>query len=203
MTNVEGTMHYHREERDEFVRYLAEQFPECFFEDPAHRRPLKKNIIDDLEERKILNREKLLCTLSWYEGHFTYCYTFIAGAERVGLSGEKAGTVTEKEALERRAWMLARKRELKEQQMILPPAVPLPAAGKGKAEIPMNGTNGLAVLPDLHPSLADLQSAITIVSGFLTEERYAPLRPVLATTVLKEIVAQAEKLIGELQGGQL
>jgi hypothetical protein len=48
-------MHYHCNERDEFVRYLAESFPKCFFEELAQRRPLKRDIIDDLEERKVLS----------------------------------------------------------------------------------------------------------------------------------------------------
>jgi ProP effector len=193
--------HYHRDERDEFIRYLAEQFPKCFFEEPTYRRPLKKNIIDDLEKRKVLNREKLLCTLSWYEGHFTYCYTVIHGAQRVDLDGQPAGIVTLKEQQEKRAYVTARRRELKEQRMVLPPAVPLPTASKEREETAMNNANGHSAPPDLHPALADLQSAITVVSSFLTEERYASLRPVLATTVLKEIVAKAETLIGELQQG--
>jgi hypothetical protein len=57
--------------------------------------------------------------------------------------------------------------------------------------------------PNLHPSLATLQSTLTIVSGLLTEKQYEPLRPVLAAVALKEIIRDAEQLIGELQqGGQ-
>jgi sRNA-binding protein len=88
---------------NEFIRYLAEQFPKCFFEDPAQRRPLKRDIIDDLEKRKVLNSEKLLCALDWYKNHFTYRYTIIAGAERVDLDGQRAGTVTVREQQEARA----------------------------------------------------------------------------------------------------
>lgn len=90
-------MYYHQHQRDEFVRYLAEMFPKCFFEEPDHRRPLKHNIIDDLEARKVLDRDKLLQTLDWYTGHFTYSRILIAGAERVDLDGTKAGVVTMKE----------------------------------------------------------------------------------------------------------
>ena len=146
-TTVEGTMHYHRNERDEFVRYLAEQFPKCFFEDPTHRRPLKRNIIDDLEERKALSRDKLLCALDWYEGHFTYRYTFIAGAERVDIDGRPAGKVTPKEQQENRAWVGARKRELREQQRITPPAVPLWAAGRERTETTVNRANATPPRP--------------------------------------------------------
>ena len=44
-TTVEGMMHYHRNERD--------QIPKCFFEDPTHRRPLKRNIIDVWKSGKL------------------------------------------------------------------------------------------------------------------------------------------------------
>jgi hypothetical protein len=107
--------------------------------------------------------------------------------------------VTVREQQEARAWIAARKRELKEQLMITPPAVPLWAAGKEEEEPTMNGANGHAALPSLHPSLAELQSAIVIVSELLTEKQYEPLRPVLATAALREIMRSAEKLIGELQ----
>jgi ProP effector len=90
-------MHYHREERDDFVRHLATQFPKCFFEQPELRRPLKRNITDDLEERKVLNRDKCLAAVNRYESSFTYCYGIIAGAERVDLDGRVVGKVTEQE----------------------------------------------------------------------------------------------------------
>jgi hypothetical protein len=41
-------MYYHKDDPVEFIRYLAEKFPRCFFSEPSHRRPLKRNIIDDL-----------------------------------------------------------------------------------------------------------------------------------------------------------
>jgi sRNA-binding protein len=136
-TDQETAMYYHQHQRDEFVRYLAEMFPKCFFEEPDHGRPLKHNIIDDLEARKVLDRDKLLQTLDWYTGHFTYSRILIAGAERVDLDGTKAGVVTMKEQQDARTDLAARKRNkeqyLRDQrQMQAPPlVVTLPAASQG------------------------------------------------------------------------
>ena len=96
-------MYYHKDEREEFIRYLADKFPKCFFDEPSHRRPLKHNILDDLDKQKVLDREKLTQALDWYQNHFVYRYGLIAGAERVDLEGGKAGTVTPLEQQEARA----------------------------------------------------------------------------------------------------
>jgi sRNA-binding protein len=189
-------MYYHKPDREEFIRYLAERFPKCFFEDPSQRRPLKHNIIIDLERENILEHEKLSQTLDWYTNHFAYRYSLMAGAERVDLDGNKAGTVTPQEQQEARAWIAARKRELIERQENQQAAVIKPAVVK----LATNGhVNGAVAAPSLHPSLTEMQSALTIVSGILTEKQYEPLRPVLATAALREIVNGAEKLIGSLQ----
>jgi ProP effector len=90
-------MYLHRTDRDAGVKYLADRFPGCFFEEPALRRPLKRDIIDDLEKENVLDREKLVQVLDWYQSHFVYRRSLIAGAERVDLAGKKTGTATPKE----------------------------------------------------------------------------------------------------------
>lgn len=44
-------MHLHQDEREDYVKYLVDKFPKCFFEDPERRLPLKKNIVADLERQ--------------------------------------------------------------------------------------------------------------------------------------------------------
>ena len=104
-------MYYHRDERDAGIKFLAEKYPKCFFEEPKLRRPLKKNIIDDLDREKVLNHEALTQVIGWYQNHYAYRYGLIAGAERIDLSGKKVGTVTPTEQEEARAWIAARKRQ--------------------------------------------------------------------------------------------
>ena len=86
--------YYHRTDRDEGIRYLAEKYPACFAEDPGRRRPLKHNIILDLEKERVLNHEALVQILDWYQSHFVYRHGIIAGADRIDLNGRKVGTVT-------------------------------------------------------------------------------------------------------------
>jgi len=181
-------MYLHKHDRDELIGYLADKFPKCFFVDPAQRRPLKHNIIEDLEDLKILDRHRLLQNLDWYESHFTYRYNILAGAERIDLDGKKAGTVTVTEQREARAWVEERKLEIARRQEVRPAVV------AAKSATTTNGHAGTA----LHPSLAEIQRTIRIASGLLTEQAYEPLRATLAIAALREIVTQAEKLIDEL-----
>ena len=200
-------MYYHQTQRAEFIQYLADKFPKTFFDEPSHRRPLKHGILDDLDRQKVLDREKLTQALDWYQNHFVYRYGLIAGAERVDLDGSKAGIVTEAEQRAARAWVAARKRELKEQQTIAAKPVIPTAAGKGHE---MNGAampKTVATTPDLphanhlHHSLSEMQVALGIVSSILTEQLYEPLRPALAATALREIIGKAEKIISSLHEG--
>jgi hypothetical protein len=40
---------FNREEKEEGLRILVETYPKCFFAPPHLRRPLKRNIIADLQ----------------------------------------------------------------------------------------------------------------------------------------------------------
>jgi sRNA-binding protein len=45
-------MYLHQQDRDTVIKYLADRFPSCFFENPELRRPLKLDIIDDASAPK-------------------------------------------------------------------------------------------------------------------------------------------------------
>jgi sRNA-binding protein len=194
-------MHYHQADREEFIKYLSEKFPKCFFEDPAQRRPLKHNILVDLEKQNILNPEMLSQAVDWYPSHFAFRRSLLAGAERVDLDGNKVGTVTLQEQHEARAWITARQRESAERREIKHLEVEHQRAATAAVEKPVNGhvANGVVASPTLHPSLEQMQSALAITSNILTDKQYEQLRPVLATAALKEIITRAETLIGSLQ----
>jgi sRNA-binding protein len=103
----------HRDEREAGVKFLVGKFPGCFFEDPKLRRPLKKNIVDDLNKEKVLNPEAVTQVIGWYQNHYSYKYSLIAGAPRIDLNGTKVGTVTLQEQAEALAQIAARKRQMK------------------------------------------------------------------------------------------
>jgi len=90
---------------------LAEKYPACFVVNPRNRRPLKKDIIDDLRVReRSWNEQAVEDVLSFYTNHWGYLYAMIAGASRVDLDGNEVEKVTEQEADE------AEKTRIKSQQ---------------------------------------------------------------------------------------
>jgi ProP effector len=129
----------HKVERNEYVDYLAEMFPKCFFKHPDQRRPLKHNIVVDLEQRTTVDRTVLLHTIDWYQSHYRYRYGLIAGAVRIGLDGEKAGTVTPQEQAEARKWVRERKQEMAEQRRMAEQQKPPAIVVNGPANPPLNG----------------------------------------------------------------
>ena len=89
---------YNREESEATIRLLADRYPKCFFENPQQRKPLKKNIMVDLQNDGVSVASDLLtAALNWYTSHFGYQYTLQAGIKRVDLNGKEVGIVTELE----------------------------------------------------------------------------------------------------------
>jgi sRNA-binding protein len=98
VTPIDMMYRFTREETEDTICKLAEAFPKCFFEDPQLRRPLKKNILVDLEQAGFPAAHDLIrAALDWYESHFGYLYALHAGAKRIDLNGKEVGTVTELE----------------------------------------------------------------------------------------------------------
>lgn len=87
-----------REESEHTIRLLVDRYPKCFFADPQQRRPLKKNIVADLQKDGLpVARELLVPAVDWYRSHFGYLYALQAGAKRVDLFGKETAAVTEQE----------------------------------------------------------------------------------------------------------
>jgi sRNA-binding protein len=92
---------FDRQELEDSIWMLAARYPSCFFVNPRLRRPLKKNIVADLQKDGIAMASELIgASVDWYTSHISYQYCLEAGATRVDLEGKEAGTVTE---LEQRA----------------------------------------------------------------------------------------------------
>jgi sRNA-binding protein len=205
-------VHYHRDERDEFVGYLATMFPRCFFEDSEQRLPLKKDIVADLEQRCNVTATTLTQMIDWYTSDFAYQRKLLSGAERIDLDGKRAGTVTSSEQEAALRKVAARKKEMAERRAALssPPAPVKPPATNGhapdgetmsKTPDPL-GKITAADLLNLPPAIRDMHQALTVAGDILVSERYAALRPVLAVAALKEIIRGAEELIGSLPEGR-
>ena len=103
-----------RETIEELINYLAETFPKAIFTQPHLKRPLKKNVIADLEKNNILDPDKREAAIGFYTRDWAYERTLQAGAKRVNLNGVEVGTVTETEEREAKARVQAKKKEIKE-----------------------------------------------------------------------------------------
>ncbi len=90
------------QDHNEVIEILAELYPKTFFATPKQRRPLKHDIIDDLEAA---NDPRLAgfdvgAALEWYVGHISYDYACTQGTGRLNLDGKVVGKITASEARE-------------------------------------------------------------------------------------------------------
>jgi sRNA-binding protein len=73
-----------REESERTIRLLVDQYPKCFFADPQQRRPLKRNILADLQKDGVpVARELLVPAVGWYCSHFGYLHRRFPQADQV------------------------------------------------------------------------------------------------------------------------
>ena len=100
-----------REQLEDFVNELAFSYPKCFFENGRFKRPLKKNIILDLEKDGMLDAERRVAALGFYTHDWNYEWKLEAGAKRIDLDGKEVGTVTETEDREAKERVRAARQE--------------------------------------------------------------------------------------------
>jgi sRNA-binding protein len=100
-----------REHLKALIDHLAATYPKAFFKDKFLKRPLKKNILIDLERDRCLNDEQREAAVSYYTRDWNSEYALLAGAKRIDLSGEEVGTVTALEANEARERVRVQKEE--------------------------------------------------------------------------------------------
>lgn len=56
-----------REVIEDLIVYLAATYPKAFFTQPHLKRPLKKNIVLDLERDRVLDDEKREAAVNFYQ----------------------------------------------------------------------------------------------------------------------------------------
>jgi sRNA-binding protein len=201
---------YPREQLEQCIRYLADRYPGCFFEDPGQRRPLKTNLVADLQKDGV--SEEIIAGVSYYMRHFGYLRCLQAGAERVDLNGKKAGVVTEQEMLNAEKQF----REQKEQIARKNAAATLPAISVirslhatgsiptdqlRKVTLPATPTSTRRTAQPISPELARLQTLLASTNTILTETGDDSLRAALVGTSLKLLISEAQKALASLDGG--
>jgi sRNA-binding protein len=199
-----------RTESEDTIRMLAEQFPKCFFEDPKMRRPLKKDILADLQRDGLL-APSFRSAVGWYQGNFGYQYTLQAGAKRIDLDGKEVDTVTEQEQRDAEKYIAERKRVQRENYQNL--AIPMTTLLRKNGNTTDNALRRAALAHtvaetktmDANGPLARLMALVEGVDRVLTDTADPTLRVTFGLAGLKavatEVQAQIEKM-QELNGGE-
>jgi sRNA-binding protein len=189
---------YQRDELEQAIQCLANRYPKCFFTNPRQRRPLKKNIINDLEKDGAPLASELLAEgVQWYMSHIGYLSVLEGGLKRVDINGDAVGTVTELEAhvaakkLEeirnerravqdpiRTATALVANGRIAEDQLR---KIPAPAIAKPAAVC--------AELARLHKAVIDPNSAISI------KLENADIRAAVTAVVMGVVLKEAQAVI--------
>ena len=201
-----------REQLEELIQHLATTYPKAFFVQPYLKRPLKKNILLDLERDRILDDDRREAALNFYTRDWNYEHTLQAGAKRIDLNGKEVGIVTELEEREARERVLAQKRKIKEDRELQGPievarslhaARRIPTDSLSKIDAPARPPMAKAK-PTPEPALngADLTRLRAMWSNIetvLAQTEDAGLQSAVAVAALKVFVASATKLIETLE----
>ena len=139
-----------REQLEEMVKYLAETYPKTFFLPTLLKRPLKKNILVDLDHEQVLTDDaQREAAISFYTSDWDYLATVQVGAKRVDLRGHEVGTVTMQEQIDAEKRVKAKKEELKERRKAERVLGPIEVARRLHADgkIPTNSLSKITAPP--------------------------------------------------------
>jgi hypothetical protein len=194
---------FSREENEHAIRVLVTKYPKCFFEDPKLRRPLKKNIVADLQADGCpLAEGEISAAIAWYESHFAYHYALQAGAKRIDLDGKENGTVTELEQRNARNYIAERKRAMSERNLNL--AIPTTTSLVLARRVPDDALRKIDLTPESLPMtatkadpLAKLQGQVDALRRVI-EVSEPMMQTALMAAGLKVIISEAENMITDL-----
>jgi sRNA-binding protein len=193
---------YPRETLEEWIDHLARKYPACFYRDPALKRPLKKNLQDDLRDESAINAE---ATVSYYTRSWDYLSSLQAGADRIDLNGKKAGTVTESEARAAARQVAEEKQKLKEKRAIEQrDAIAAVHRLHANGHIPddqlrkIDAPRAIELKRPANP-LARLESILARTVKLLADDGDETLQAALVATSLKVLMQEAQKVIAALE----
>jgi sRNA-binding protein len=196
-----------REESENIVRMLVENYPKTFFENPRQRRPLKKNIAADIIADKVLQvtDEAIIAAVDWYKkniGYQGYAMS-VPGALRVNLNGDVVGKVTPMEASEAQKILDDYHAKKNAEQANNPVRVLNDMYANGrvtddgvrKVDAP---TRAKAVA--IAPEFAQLYETLTIANSTVAGITEPTMRLAIARAVIEEVIRKAGETREELKG---
>jgi sRNA-binding protein len=191
-----------RQENEEVIRMLADRYPKCFFEEPKLRRPLKLDIISDLQKEKaFLDNELIASGVEWYQSHLAYLHSLAAGAKRLDLNGREVSTVTEPEYIAAQAKIKLAHQKLNANAagtlQALHAAGRIPDDQVRKLDAPMSKTAKTTIAPEL----TRLHEAVMAASTTLATQDDPGLRAAMAAAALKVVCQEAQCVIDKLNVG--
>ncbi len=201
-----------REEIKQMIEYLADKYPKAFFTQPHLKRPLKKNIIDDLEKDQVLDQERRNAAIGFYTADWAYERALQVGTKRIDLNGKEVGTVTQleqKEALDR-----VRIKKQAQRDKLNPIDVMRDLYDNGristdmlrKVTAPLLEMKSKTVTPP--PAVMDgteltkLRALWGSIDDLLAKTEDSRLQAALTVPALKVFIAEAEKFIAGFEGAE-
>jgi sRNA-binding protein len=191
------------------VRSLADKYPAAFFEDTRLRRPLKKNIIADLQKDGASDEE--MSSAEWYLQSWEYRYQLGAGVDRVDLNGRKSGTVTEQDEMDARKQIAAERKAAAEKRGAAAVVNSLHAAGRIPDDqlrkldapritkpVPVQAPVRATAKTDV-PLLARLQSLLSSAATVQAETQDETLRSAMTVAAPKLLAGEAQKIAASLE----
>jgi sRNA-binding protein len=179
-----------RQDTEESIQLLVNNYPKCFFQPPHLRRPLKKTIAADLERDGFPAAKELIeAAIGWYQSHFAYQYALQPGAKRIDLTGKEVDTVTELERDNAQKQIRADKQKLTDRSLndsIRTWRAPVAAAAPST---PVPSTVTVA------PALARLHEALIAANAAMTSAGDDTLQRAIAAAALNVLIKEAQHLI--------
>jgi sRNA-binding protein len=190
-----------REQLEEAIGELADEYPKCFIPNDRLRLPLKIGIESDLRQDGA--DETAISAASFYMRGWAYLQCLQAGAERVDLSGTKAGVVTTQEASAARRQLAEEQAEVARRRTVPDRFAPPALLGKRTVDSPPapSPEKPAADPPQAILELARLQKTLQLASDIAAGVEQESLRAALVVAALKVLVGDAERVIAALTGG--
>jgi sRNA-binding protein len=189
-----------RTESEDTIHMLAERFPKCFSEDPRMRRPLKKDILVDLQREGLL-APSFRSAVGWYQGNFGYQYALQAGAKRIDLDGKEVDTVTEQEQRDAEKYIAERKRMQREnhQNLAIPVTTSLHKTNDTVRRATPSHAAARTTTMDVDSPLHRLMALVEGVDRALTDTADPALRAAFGLAGLKAVAAEVQMQIEAMQ----